>query len=149
MLANVSMTTKLDEEIEYLHQNATNMTKQISEILKNKSYSVVYEMFHEQRDDFEPIVGGFVTKFILFVLYFVIVLILNTIFNTLLIHYERFGGDPMKRSLINQLIAQTGYAELLQNWVLPPIIIFRILIGPINHHLAAFSEAFHFSIITW
>ena len=33
MLANVSWTTKLQEEIEYLDKNAPNMTEQIAEML--------------------------------------------------------------------------------------------------------------------
>ena len=145
MLANVGMTTRLQEEVEHLQQNVTDMFLQISEMLTlNNETSILDEIFNPQKHDLGP-----VTKLLLFVFFFFILLILNTTYNLLLIHYERFGGDPMKRSLINQLIAQTGYAEIFINFLVAPFGIIRIVIGPINHHLVEIQQVFVHSTMNW
>ena len=154
MLANVSWTTKLQEEIEYLDKNAPNMTKQIAEMLSLDNQTLLAEIFTEyqyasgQKDDFEHIFGGVVNKILLFTV-LVFILTLNTTFHALLILFEKFGGDPMKRSLINQLIAEIAYANILANLIGAPILIFRIGIGPVHTQVVDIWMLFLNTLATW
>ena len=55
----------------------------------------------------------------------------------------------MKRSLKNQLIAQTGYANIILNLLVAPIWIFRSLMGPINLSVAEICITFQQIGMTW
>ena len=46
--------------------------------------------------------------------------------------FEKYGGDPLKRSLKNQLITQFGYAMMLNNTICTPCLTWRILFGPVH-----------------
>ena len=51
--------------------------------------------------------------------------------------YERFGMDPQKRTVINQLLSQCCWTIMIFNITLFPVIIFRRLSGPLNSKIAA------------
>ena len=40
------------------------------------------------------------------------------------------GGDPMKRSLKNQLFSQFGYGMMISNTICNPLLTWRIMFGP-------------------
>ena len=47
------------------------------------------------------------------------------------IHYEYFGEDPMKRSMKNKLVAQICKVIFTYNISATPVILWRVLIGPV------------------
>ena len=51
--------------------------------------------------------------------------------------YERFGMDPQKRTIINQLLSQCCWTIMIFNITSFPVIIFRRLLGPLNSKIAA------------
>ena len=59
-------------------------------------------------------------------------LFLSNPYYFLVILYEKYGEDSMKRSLHNQLIGQVAYPIILHNLVGSPAWIWRILKGPLN-----------------
>ena len=52
------------------------------------------------------------------------------------IAYERFGMDPQKRTVINQLLSQCCWTIMIFNITSFPVIIFRRLLGPLNSKIA-------------
>ena len=50
--------------------------------------------------------------------------------------FERFGGDPMKRSVVNQMASQLLMAGFLSNNLYLPILTFRTLYGPLHQLFA-------------
>ena len=46
--------------------------------------------------------------------------------------FEKHGGDPMKRSLKNQLLAQMGYSMIINNTICTPLLTLRIYFGPLR-----------------
>ena len=99
-LSDAGLIGKLVEEVEHLYQNAPNMTEQLAKMFNISAY--------EPKDDFEQMFESHATNMLYFT-FLMLILIVDTTYETLLIYYEKFGADPMKRSLRNQLIAQTGY----------------------------------------
>ena len=51
--------------------------------------------------------------------------------------YERFGMDPQKRTVINQLLSQSCWTIMVFNITSFPVIIFRRLLGPLNSKIVA------------
>ena len=51
--------------------------------------------------------------------------------------YERFGMDPQKRTVLNQLLSQCCWTIMIFNTTSFPVIIFRRLLGPLNSKIAA------------
>ena len=112
------------------------------------SSSILAKIFLEQNDDFDSILGGFFAKSAI-ILIFLLILFANTAYNLLFIHYEKYGGDPMKRSLINQLVAQACCSEICLNFVMAPLMIFRVMVGPIGDLLAQLQQTVFHSALTW
>ena len=58
----------------------------------------------------------------------------------MIIQFENFGGDPMKRSLNNQIVSQVMLSGLLDNVVCMPVLTWRIVSGsPLHSAIAAFT----------
>ena len=141
-----NLTTRVDDEINKLLQNEPSMTEKSA---LNQIILAEMSKLFDRKDDFEEMFENSLVKIFLLIYFFIFMLILNTIFNVLLVHYEKFGGDPMKRSLQNQLIAQFGYAQILFNLVLAPVWIFRILIGPVHLSVVDICATVFQSVWTW
>ena len=63
--------------------------------------------------------------------------------------FEKYGGDPMKRSINNQLVTQLGAAMILHNLVCTSIFTCRVIFGPVYVPAAVF-ESFIMNIwMTW
>ena len=45
--------------------------------------------------------------------------------------FEKYGGDPMKRCINNQLVTQLGAAMILHNLVCTSIFTWRFIFGPV------------------
>ena len=73
----------------------------------------------------------------------------NNAYSLLVCFYEKYGSDPMKRSLKNQLMVQLWYCLLLSNNVCTPLFTCRIIFGPLHLYISAlFSFSYNF-MITW
>ena len=69
---------------------------------QTENYLVMTEI-----DDFKISFESFVIT-IMTVIIFLILLTAVFIFDLTVIHFEKYGGDPMKRSLVNQVSVQGG-----------------------------------------
>jgi hypothetical protein len=58
-------------------------------------------------DDFKLSFESFVIKMMTFII-FLLLMTAVIIFDLTVIHFEKYGGDPMKRSLVNQMSVQGG-----------------------------------------
>ena len=55
----------------------------------------------------------------------------------------------MKRSVLNRLIAQTGYIMMLTNLTVTPSWFWRSLMGPLDPWVASMADALRQSTLTW
>jgi hypothetical protein len=62
----------------------------------------------------------------------------------LFVQFEKYGNDPMKRSVANLIVSQIGYVGALSNVVFLPLLTWRVIIGPIQPDL---SGKCHFCLI--
>ena len=67
----------------------------------------------------------------------------------LCILFEKFGGDPMKRTVNNQLQVQICYAFLLNNILYTPVYIWRIFIGSIHPLFASVASYIYQIYLSW
>ena len=65
-----------------------------------------------------------------------ITIFLHTIYVLLCTSFEKYGKDPMKRSILNVITSQIGLVAILSNFVFMPLLAWRILIGPMQPYLA-------------
>ena len=92
----------------------------------------------EDVDDFKDLLNTPSVKIISVILSFFLITFTNA-FNILVLMFEKHGGDPMKRSLINQLTAEIGYSMIIHNTICIPLLTWRIFFGPLYVGIAAFS----------
>ena len=71
-------------------------------------------------DDFAELFDSISLKILSGILCFTLLTFTNA-FNILFLIFEKYGGDPLKRSLKNQLISQLGYSMILNNTLCNPI----------------------------
>ena len=63
-------------------------------------------------------------------------LIISTIFYWGTIYYERYGGDPMKRTIQNKLISAIALSIVMRCYTTNIVIAWRLQIGPLNDSVA-------------
>ena len=71
-------------------------------------------------------------------------IVIETIGNGLLVavmQYEKFGMDPLKRTVINQLISQLCLLYLMGNALSMPLLMIRFSYGPLGKQILQFFEA--------
>ena len=66
-------------------------------------------------------------------------LLFGSIFYLGIVHYEHYGGDPLKRSIQNQLISATAITALMINYISNVTLTWRIQVGPLNEDVAMFA----------
>ena len=93
----------------------------------------------ERVDDFEDLLNTSSLKMSSGILCFLLITFTNA-FNILVSMFEKHGGDPMKRSLKNQLVAQMGYSMIINNTICTPLLTWRIFFGPLSPEIAAFNS---------
>ena len=99
-------------------------------------------------DDFKEIFNPFGIRIIYFSLWIIYVTLSNA-FYALVILYEKYGEDIMKRSINNQLVSQVGLAMIIRNCVCGTIFLLRFMFGPLHFGVAVF-EVFIVNIyISW
>ena len=59
------------------------------------------------------------------------------------------AGDPLKRSINNQLVTQLSFAMILHNIVCTSILTWRILFGPVHHFPAIFESYIYNFWVNW
>ena len=81
------------------------------------------------KDDFKDLFNGTTIKIFAIVISLIRFTFTN-IFYILVLLFEKYGGDPMKRSLKNQLVSQFGYGMMISNTICNPLLTWRIMFGP-------------------
>ena len=99
-------------------------------------------------DDFKEIFNPMVIRIIYFSLCMIYVTLSNA-FYALLILYEKYGEDIMKRSINNQLWSQAAMAMILYNCVCSTIFSLRFIVGPLHFAVAAFESCIANSWMSW
>ena len=75
----------------------------------------------EDVDDFKDLLNTSSIKVTSGILCFLLITFTNT-FNIVVSIFEKHGGNPLKRSLINQLIVQIGYCMIINNTICTPLL---------------------------
>ena len=99
-------------------------------------------------DDFKDLLNTPIVKITSGILCFFVLTFTNA-FNILVSMFEKHGGDPMKRSLINQLTAEIGYGMIIHNTICIPLLMWRIFFGPLYFGIAAFSSFCRSIAVFW
>ena len=94
-------------------------------------------------DDFSTVFSSVYLKIVTGLLFFGVVCF-NTILSLLLAQFEKFGNDPMKRSVTNLIASQIHYIAILSNIFFAPFLTWRVIIGPIQPDL---TGTFYFCLI--
>ena len=50
-----------------------------------------------------------------------------------IIHYEYYGGDPQKKTILNRLYSMMAFTTFLWNTFLPNVVACRLIFGPLSH----------------
>ena len=99
-------------------------------------------------DDFKGIFNPIGVRIIFFSLWTLYVTLSNAFF-ALMILYEKYGEDIMKRSINNQLVSQVGLAMILFNCVSSTIFLLRFIFGPLNFGVAIFETWIGYVYLSW
>ena len=133
----------------FFHQSDTEKRTLNLEIMLIKSVfefenlSTSIKTTEEIGDDFSTVFSSIYLKIITRLLFFGVVPF-NTVTSLFLIQFEKFGNDPMKRSVTNLITSQIYYIEILSNIFFSPFLTWRVIIGPIQPNL---TGTFYFCLI--
>ena len=94
-------------------------------------------------DDFRTMFDSLFLKIVVGILLF-LVIFFHSALCLLFLQFEKYGNDPMKRSVANLIVSQIGYVGALSNVVFLPFLTWRVIIGPIQPDL---SGKCHFCLI--
>ena len=89
----------------------------------------IKQILEENKDDFKDLFNGTTIK-IFAILISLIRFTFTNVFYVLILLFEKYGGDPLKRSLKNQLVSQFGYGMMIKNTICNPLLTWRIMFGP-------------------
>ena len=107
------------------------LTQKLTQIAKISDQNVIKWFLISDFDAFEHYRSSLIFKVITGSV-FLGRITFGTFFYVFLIHFERYGGDPKKRSLKNRILSLTGIFILLDAFSARIINAWSILIGPIN-----------------
>ena len=99
-------------------------------------------------DDFKEIFNPMAIRIVYFSLWMIYATLSNA-FYAVLILYEKYGEDIMKRSINNQLWSQVAMAMILYNCVCGAIFSLRFILGPLNFAVAAFTSCIANIWMSW
>ena len=99
-------------------------------------------------DDFKEIFNTLEIR-IIYLFLWIIYLTLSNAFFALLINYEKYGEDIMKRSINNRLWSQVGMAMILHNCVCCTIFLLRFTFGPLYFVIAVLESWVVNIYISW
>ena len=90
------------------------------------------------KDDFKVIFDNLGIKIITGILYFCLIFFNNT-YQLYMIWYDKEHTDPMKRSVVDQILPFLPYTTILHNLVCSSLWTWRIIMGPLNLVVAEFE----------
>jgi hypothetical protein len=102
----------------------------------------------EIMDDFKEIFNPLGIR-IVYLSIWIIYATLSNAFFALVILYEKYGEDIMKRSINNRLWSQVSLAMILQNCVCSTIFLVRFMFGPLHFRVALFEVCVVNFYISW
>ena len=94
-----------------------------------ENLTIFKQTMEGNKDDFKDLFNGTNIKIFAIVISLIRFTFTN-IFYILVLLFEKYGGDPMKRSLKNQLVSQFGYGMMIVNTICNPLLTWRIMFGP-------------------
>ena len=117
----------------------------IKSVFELENHSMSIEKSSEEiGDDFSTMFSSLYLKIVTGILFFGVIPFAS-IAGILLVEFEKYGMDPMKRSIINIISStQNYYAAVLSNIVFWPFLTWRVIIGPIQPDL---SGKYHLCLI--
>ena len=133
----------------FLHKTDTEKQTLNLEVMLIKSmfefenFSTSIKTTEEIGDDFSTVFSSIYLKIITGLLFFGAISF-NTITSLFLVQFEKFGNDPMKRSVTNLIASQIHYIAVLSNIFFAPFLTWRVIIGPIQPNL---TGTFYFCLI--
>ena len=98
-------------------------------IIENLTIVKIKETIEGHMDDFKDLFNSNSVKIYATILCFIQFTFTNA-FNIFVSLFEKYGGDPLKRSLKNQLISQVGYGMMIRSTICNPLLTLRIMFGP-------------------
>jgi hypothetical protein len=116
----------------------------IKSVFELENNSMSFEKSSEEiGDDFSTMFSSLYLKIVTGILFFGVIP-LQSVAGRLLVEFEKYGMDPMKRSIINIISSQCYYPVVLSNIVFWPFLTWRVIIGPIQPDL---SGKYHLCLI--
>ena len=106
----------------------------IESIFEFENLSVSIQSTEEIGDDFSIVFSSLYLKIFTGLLFFGVISF-NTIVSLFLAQFEKFGNDPMKRSVTNLIASQIHSIAILSNIFFTPFLTWRVIIGPIQPDL--------------
>ena len=100
-----------------------------SKDLSIENLTIFKQTVEGTKDDFKDLFNGTTIK-IFAIVTSLIRFTFTNIFYILVLLFEKYGGDPLKRSLKNQLVSQFGYGMMVVNTICNPLLTWRIMFGP-------------------
>jgi hypothetical protein len=98
-------------------------------IIENLTIFKIKETVDGDMDDFKDLFNSNGIKIYAIILCLFQFMFTNA-FNIFVSLFEKYGGDPLKRSLKNQLVSQVGYGMMIRNTICNPLLTWRIIFGP-------------------
>ena len=98
-------------------------------IIENLTIFKIKETVEGNMDDFKDLFNSNGIKIYAIILCLFQFTFTNA-FNIFVSLFEKYGGDPLKRSLKNQLVSQVGYGMMIRNTICNPLLTWRIIFGP-------------------
>jgi hypothetical protein len=142
----INITFSISDETMPL--NLTEINFKINEKLTDSSPNISETKDDDKLDDFKEVFNPIEIK-ITFLFFWIIYATLSNAFFALVILYEKYGEDIMKRSINNQLWAQVGSAMILHNCVCSTIFSLRFIFGPLHFGVALFESFIADIYISW
>ena len=96
-----------------------------------ENLTIFKQTMEGNKDDFKDLFDGTTIK-IFAIVTSLIRFTFTNIFYILILLFEKYGGDPLKRSLKNQLVSQFGYGMMIANTICNPLLTWRIMFGPMS-----------------
>ena len=115
-----------------MNSNDTSLESEYSsedQIIENLTIVKIKETVEGNMDDFKDLFNSNSIKIYAIILCLFQFTFTNA-FNIFVSLFEKYGGDPLKRSLKNQLVSQVGYGMMIRNTICNPLLTWRILFGP-------------------
>ena len=125
-----------------------NITLSLSDETIDSSINMSETTNNDIVDDFQDIFNPLEIRIIYFLIW-IIYMTLSNVFFVILILYEKYGEDIMKRSINNRLWSQLGLLIILHNCVCSTIFLLRFIFGPLYFGLALFETFIINFYISW